>query len=210
MLTDPSNLPANSTTPLPANYGQRSAQDMYDLFAMGLTAKFASQCVAPPSSFVFPQSNLIPQVTSNPASPALSTAIAAPSVVPPIQAQVYQAQQAQAQMLTGRSNALNAVMDAAAGQGASYNPSDFADAAEVIPMGTTSNMVAEAGGQNKSNARLRASRGRRKAPGGGRCQPQPPWGGESTMAPAGVPSGAKWWIWAGLALIGFAIVSGKR
>lgn len=144
MLVSADAIPDNSQTSHPASYfASQGANDIYSMFAAGLTAEGASQCVPGPQAFVAlsPAGSLVPQVTPG-ATPALSRAFLAPSPVSPLASQVAKTQQSQAQMLSGRSNVLGPIMDAAGQQG-SQSQDAYPDAAEVLPMSSTANQIAE-------------------------------------------------------------------
>lgn len=146
MLTSINDLPPNSQTPLPADFFQ-SDGDLYSLYAQAITAKSASQCIPGPESFaaLAPAGAPVPQISRNAQHPALSSAVSAPSPVSPLASQVAITQQRLHDMLVNRSQALTDAVNDVGGQGAVNPPDAFADAAEVLPMGTTENVIAERG-----------------------------------------------------------------
>lgn len=214
MLTDPSNLPAVSTTPLPAGYFDKSEADLYSLYAAGLTAKFASDCAPPPLSFDFGPSPMF-TVVPNVASPALSSASSAYSPISPFVKTVQEQQSGLASMLVNRSQILANVVNSAGGQGAVYQPSDFADAAEVLPMGPTNSQSvnpAVLGGANGWTGNKRLALARRKQAGNSFSQPSPPWGGVPQRLQGGCQSiqsngWGKLLLFAGLGIIVLAVVN---
>ena len=190
MLTDPSNIPAVSTTPLPADYFARSEADLYSMYAAGLTAKFASDCAPPPSAFDFGPAPLF-TVVPNLASPALSLASSGYSQINPLVKTVQEQQSGLASMLVNRNQILANVVNSAGGQGAVFQPSDFSDAAEVLPMGPTQSTSANPavlGGANGSTGNARLALARRKPANRGGAQPQPPWGGVAERLEGGCQS----------------------
>lgn len=207
MLTDINNIPPNSQTPLPPDFFTRGRQDLYDLFSAGLMAKSASTCIPPPQAFVnlAPAGQPLAQVTSNAASPALSSAYIGPSPVPPLASQVAQTQARVQQLLVGDNTALAAAVNQAGGQGTS-GPTDYSNAAEVLPMGQTANTTLE---------RQPHTRRRRVLP--STSVPGAPWGAASVSVPQGgcrtasqgLSGWAKLFLFAGVAIIVLAVADAR-
>lgn len=203
MLTTPTPVPQNSTSPLPANWGQRQAPSLYNLFAAGLTVPPQVACAPTAAAFqdVSPAGVLFPVVVANPAQPALSTAVLSPAPVSPLAAQVYQTQQSMQQGLTSNNAQLGPATDVAGQSGATADPSAFVNAAQVYPMSLTQGLV-----EQRIPVGLRR---RQKGPPNQPGFPGAPWGGASVRIPGGgcgssVPSG-----WALLFLgLGAALIIG--
>lgn len=177
MLTTPSPVPPNSTSPLPADWGNRNAASIFNIFAAGLMNEPNSPCPPGPDAFsdLSPAGTLFPFITVNEDQPALSSAVLAPSAVSPLASQVYQVQASQRQSLTSNNASLAAAVDGAGQQGAGSD--DWGDAAEVYPMSTTANMVTERTPVNQ--------RHRRRGPPRNTNSPGVPWGGVPVNIPAG-------------------------
>ena len=194
----------NSRSPLPPSYWAASGDDLYSTFAAGLTSKGASMCAPSPASFVQvdPAGSLYPVVSPG-TSPALSSAVLAPSAVSPLAARVYQTEQSMYQMLTSRPNALSVVVDAVGQQGASSSAGG--DFAQLVPM-TTSGMIAERTGRRSAGDSRRSYSLRQNTD-----TPGVPWGVAPVEAPGGGcggRSGLKAALWIGAAfLLGWALVN---
>jgi hypothetical protein len=205
MLTDINNIPPNSLTPLPANYGSQGVIDLFNLYAAGLTAKAASDCLPSPESFsdLAPAGTMFPVVTPG-SQPALNSAVLSLAPVSPLAAQVYQTQARQRQMLVNQSSILTPAVNAAGQQGSTSSASEFADAAEVLPMGQTANMVIE-----KTPL---SQRQRRKGPPRDTNSPGTPWGGAPVSIPqggcqAGLSAWAKLFLLAGAGVFVYALAN---
>jgi hypothetical protein len=189
MLTVPTPVPPNSTSPLPANWGSRQADSLFNLFSAGLTQEPTVACAPGPSAFAYlaPPGFMFPVVTSNPSQPALSTAVLSPAPASPLAAQVYQTQQMMQQGLTTSNAQLAPAVDLAGQSGASVSSVDFQDAAEVYPMSFTTSLVLE-----KTPL---SQRQRRKRPPQNPNFPGTPWGGVPVSVPGGGcnPQGLSGW-----------------
>ena len=120
---------------------------------------------------------MYPFVNANEELPALSSAVLAPAQVSPMASQVYQVQASQRQSLTSNSASLAAAVDGAGQQGASAGSDDWGDAAEVYPMATTANMIAERTPVNQ--------RQKRRGPPRGASMPAASWGNVPMRVPGG-------------------------
>lgn len=205
MLTTMDNVPPNSTSPLPADWDQRNAESLFNLFAAGLTREPRISCAPGPAAFadLAPAGTLFPQVTPNYAYPGLSTAVLTPAPVSPLASQVYQVQQAVNQGLTdGRSDTLQGAVDNAGQSGASWDSGDWSDAAVVLPMSTTAGMILE--------RTPPAQRPRRRAQ--STDLPGVPWGGAPVRIPQGgcsqgLSTWAKLFLFAGAGVLVCAILN---
>ena len=117
---------------------------------------------------------MYPVVTPG-ASPGLSQAVLAPSVVSPLAAQVYQVQQTMAQGLTTNNGELGSAVDLA-GQSGPVG-ADTSEAAQVFPMAWTTGMRRELIPLNQ--------RQRQQGPPRNPDVPGTPWGGTSVYSAAG-------------------------
>lgn len=179
MLVAPTPVPPNSTSPLPATWGNRQAGSLFNLFAAGLTVPPQIACA--PSSAAFadlaPAGTLFPFITVNPSQPALSSAVLSPAPVSPLAAHVYQTQQAMAQGLTSNNADLGPAVEAAGQLGAASGPADYSQAAQVYPMSLTAGLVEQRTPLNQ--------RHKRKGPPNQPGFPGVQWGGVSRRIPGG-------------------------
>ena len=155
MLTTPTPVPPNSTSPLPSDWGQQQAASLWNLYSAGLTVQPNTPCAPGPEAFadlapagvMFPYTT--PAVTSDAldatgnvvTSPQPQRAYLGPAPVSPMASQVYQVQASQRQSLTSNNKSLAMAVDGAGQSGAGGD--DWGDAAELHPMGTTENIVTE-------------------------------------------------------------------
>jgi hypothetical protein len=198
MLVAPSPVPPNSTSPLPADWGQRQAPSLFNLFSAGLTVPPQIACAPGPASFadVSPAGALFPTITTitpNAAYPGLAPAVLAPAVYSPLAVQVAQVQAAMQQGLTANNAQLGPAVEAAGQAGASAKPADYTQAAQVYPMSLTAGLVE----QRIPVSQRHKQKGPPRQPG----YPGTSWGGVSVRVPGGGCQSSKPTGWALLFLL---------
>lgn len=193
MLISSGQTPDNSTTPRSeAYFAAQSANDLYALFATGITspgtcggspAAGASVPALSLDSFLSlsPVGASIPMVIPGP-TPTQNNAIVAPAPVSPLATQVAGtlAHVRQGLVSTGTSPALQTAAEAQGQEGA-ISSGDYSEAAEVVPLGFTENQHLE--------QQLKRTGSRQRKPGNSRRSydlppgatnpnfPGTPWGG---------------------------------
>lgn len=184
MLLPAGQTPDNSTTPRSAAYwAAQGPDDLYSAFAAGLT--IGTPCAggansptptpagtgAPPLvigpalasiAALSPAGSVVPMVI--PASdPALSYAFNGPAPASPLAAHVASTLSSSSQGLTSAAAApgITLAADLAGQQQLDGGPDDYSDAAEVVPIGATENMVLERQQQRTGMRQRRPGNSRR-------------------------------------------------
>ena len=162
MLLPAGQTPDNSTTPRSAAYwAAQGPDDLYSAFAAGLT--IGTPCAGGANSPTpTPAGSVVPMVI--PASdPALSYAFNGPAPASPLAAHVASTLSSSSQGLTSAAAApgITLAADLAGQQQLDGGPDDYSDAAEVVPIGATENMVLERQQQRTGMRQRRPGNSRR-------------------------------------------------